>query len=63
MFQVPEIPNIYSRLTLGPGNILALCELTHLILNFIMLIKECSTRGKTGISKIARIRVNKTNKA
>lgn len=37
MFQVPEIPNIDSRLTLVPGNILALCELAHLILNFIML--------------------------
>lgn len=63
MFQVPEIPNICSRLTLVPGNIPAICELTHLILNFIMPIKECSTRGKTGISKVTRIRVNKTNKA
>lgn len=63
MFQAPEISNIYSRLTLVPGTILALCELTHLILNFIMLIKEYSTRGKTGISKIARIRVSKTNMA
>ena len=69
MFQAPEIEliaNIYSLLTLVPGTTTStLCELTHLIVNLIRLIKEYSTNvGKLEyLSKIARIRINKTNTA